>query len=165
MYSHGSDAAGIEMGPRQSGIPMPTRVFNRAPSTGQSNGKVAPRGSTPWTASRHNCATTYRSKSRRLRFPFHAIPAQAGTQGRIGSLRPTFHHWIPAYAGMTEGVVGYGDDGLYSIIEEPAFSKCHPRAGGDPGPERQLPPYVPPLDPGLRRDDRGSGGSGRRRPL
>jgi len=36
-----------------------------------------------------------------------------------------------------------------SIIAETAFPiRCHPRAGGDPGLERQLPPDVPPLDHG-----------------
>jgi len=67
---------------------------------------------------------------------------------------------------MTEGLVERVDDGLNSIIAETALpTRCHPRAGGDPGPERQLPPDVPPLDPGLRRDDGGRGGSGRRRSL
>jgi len=57
-----------------------------------------------------------------------------------------------------------------SVIAKATFPiRCHPpmssRAGGDPGSQRPFAPYVPPLDPGLRRDDRGSGGSGRRRCL
>jgi len=75
---------------------MPEFTVERYPANAeQGNGKVAPGGSTPWTEPCHNCARTCRL-SRRLRFPFDVIPAQAGIQGGKDSVRPTFHHGIPA---------------------------------------------------------------------
>jgi len=41
------------------------------------------------------------------RAPPNVMPAKAGIQGRNDSMRRRFHHWIPAFAGMTSrGNVG-----------------------------------------------------------
>jgi len=46
-------------------------------------------------------------------------------------------------------VSGFGCSGFVTVLP----IQCHPGEGRDPVLERQHPPYIPPLDPGLRRGD------------
>jgi len=54
----------------------------------------------------HAMSSSRRRGSRRFHSTWicslSVIPAQAGIQGRKGSLRPTFHHWIPAQCRQVE---------------------------------------------------------------